>query len=146
MLNKYLNICLKGYHTPWVPTCFLSSAGIWGIREIKSRKHWERFRGQRSVSREESWGSWVCIPLSAGVSVRLLTFIYRREQQRNFCKSSKKEGTALCQRGGSFRKAEKVTVNVKCCSEVQWDQKKPFYLTEKKSSGWKNDTLNDSTD
>lgn len=59
------------------------------------------------------------IPLSAGVGVRLLTFICRREQQRNFCKSSKKEGTALCQRGGSFRKAENVTVNVKCCSEVQ---------------------------
>lgn len=56
MLNTYLNLSLKGYHTPRVPSCFLSSADVWGIR-LRKRKG--TLRGQTSVRRGERGGSWV---------------------------------------------------------------------------------------
>ena len=50
------------------------------------------------------------IRLSAGISIRLLTYFYRMGQQRNIHKSSERER--------ELQKAKKVTISVKCCSKV----------------------------
>lgn len=84
MLNKYLNICLKEY--PWGASLFPQFNWHLGNKRNQIKKtQGEVQRSDKCQERGEL--KMLRIPLSAGVSVRLLTFIYKREQQRNFFKS-----------------------------------------------------------
>ena len=100
-----------------MPTCFLNSAGIWGKGETKLRQH-EMLRGQTSVKRGESWGSWEPANLLQDGTTKELSQTQRERR------------TAMCGKRMEIQK-EKMTINAQCFSKVQWDQETQLWLVAK---------------
>lgn len=118
MLSKYLNISLKGYHSPWGANLFPQFS--WYLRKRRNQIK----TTQRDAQRSDECGGRrkLRTRLSAGISERLLTYFYRMGQQRNIHKSREREGAS---------EGKESDYQCQMLQQGPWNQKKQFCLVAK---------------
>lgn len=118
MLNKYLSISLKGYHTLWGGNPFPQFSWCLGNERNQIKKtQRDPQRSDKCQKKRELKKLRIC--LFAEISLRLLPISTGQDNNGTFIKAEGEREQSYAKEEGTSERQGKVTVSVKCYSEVQ---------------------------